>query len=82
MERKGVVDKELLLIILVCLFMGFLLWRDERKRKKEEEERLAKAKAELAIAEEENRKDPVSIQKRKMVLYWHNNVERLQSLLS
>ena len=43
---------------------------------------LAKAKAELAIAEEENRKDPVSIQKRKMVLYWHNNVERLQSLLS
>ena len=43
---------------------------------------LAKAKAELAIAEEESRKDSVSIQKRKMVMYWHNNVERLQSLLS
>ena len=43
---------------------------------------LAKAKAELAIAEEENRKDPKSVQKRKMVLYWRNNVERLQSLIS
>ena len=43
---------------------------------------LAKAKAELAIAEEENRKDPKSVQKRKMVLYWYNNVERLQGPLS
>ena len=43
---------------------------------------LANAKAELAIAQEENRKDPKSIQKRKMVLYWYNNVERLQGLLS
>lgn len=43
---------------------------------------LAKAKAELAIAEEENRKDPVSVQKRKMVMYWYNNVERLEGLLS
>ena len=43
---------------------------------------LANAKAELAIAEEENRKDPKSVQKRKMVLYWYNNVERLQGLLS
>ena len=43
---------------------------------------LANAKAELAIAEEENRKDPSSIQKRKMVLYWYNNVQRLQDLIS
>ena len=43
---------------------------------------LAKAKAELAIAEEESKKDPVSVQKRKMVMYWYNNVERLQNLIS
>ena len=43
---------------------------------------LAKAKAELAIAQEENRKDPKSVQKRKMVLYWYNNVQRLEHLLS
>ena len=43
---------------------------------------LANAKAELAIAQEENRKDPKSIQKRKMVLYWYNNVQRLEHLLS
>ena len=43
---------------------------------------LANAKAELAIAEEENRKDPKSVQKRKMVLYWYNNVQRLEHLLS
>jgi len=43
---------------------------------------LAKAKSELAIAEEESRKDPANIQKRKMVLYWYNNVQRLQDLIS
>ena len=43
---------------------------------------LANAKAEIAIAQEENRKDPKSIQKRKMVLYWYNNVQRLEHLLS
>ena len=43
---------------------------------------LANAKAELAIAEEENEKDPKNIQKRKMVLYWYNNVQRLQDLIS
>lgn len=43
---------------------------------------LAKAKAELEIAEDENRKDPKSLQKRKMVMYWHNNVQRLENLIS
>jgi hypothetical protein len=43
---------------------------------------LADAKAELLKAEEENFKDPKSVQKRKMVMYWSNNVKRLESLLS
>ena len=43
---------------------------------------LADAKVELLKAEEENFKDPKSVQKRKMVMYWYNNVRRLESLLS
>lgn len=43
---------------------------------------LSNAKVELLKAEEENRKDPKSVQKRKMVMYWYNNVQRLEALLS
>jgi hypothetical protein len=45
-------------------------------------ETLAKAKSELAIAQDESLKDPSSIQKRSMVMYWSNNVDRIEALLS
>lgn len=43
---------------------------------------LAEAKSKLAIAEIDSQKHPKSVQKRMMVMYWLNNVQRLEAIIS